>query len=617
MVFVQAAIEARAIGQRTHTRGVTLRDASLVIGLGEMVALVGASGSGKTTLLDALSGLRPPASGSVLRRAPGGRSGYVPGEDTLPFVLPLSRALRYTAALRGDRADGDLMTGVLRETGLAGRAGTPVGRLDPGERKRAAITAELLGRPAILFLEEPTAALDPAQGGEVMRLLRRCCDAGTTVVLTTRSLADAERCDKVAFLAAGGHLAFYGTPEAACGYFGADSLEEIYERLAGLGDPAAAWSRRFYHFSDFSRTRAGLAPAPVTPSAPGPAVLLPDSAGPHSAGRPSAAAGWPDLAEATGVRANLVPLARRSRVPADPANAAVPAGSGARGGPAGRWLRPGRQLAELVRRNYEVLARSGRALATAAGAPAALLAAFAVLVAVGAFDAPKAAAAWVVLGGFGIGLCYGLPQLGDELGVLRAERFAGLSATGWMLAKAAVLLPAAAAADATALSVPAACSRLPGGYGPAYLTLLLSSAVALAVALLLSAVMGELARRLPLSAALRGPALLLAGVLLTFLDRQGWPYWAGLGALAVVLLAGVVTVIIRTFPTASRAQLTVLSCSPPGAGDGAFLLASGRSGPLPPPSSLIRSFLASSLLSPGAGARPLARRDALPSLLFS
>ncbi len=120
----------------------------------------------------------------------------------------------------------------------------------------------------------------------MLRLLRRLCAAGTTVLLTTSSPLDAARCDKVAVLATGGHLAFFGTPAAARGYFGADSLEEIYERLAGLGDPAAAWSRRFFHFS---RTRAGFTPVPTTPRAAGPAVLVPDAAGPHSAGRPGPA----------------------------------------------------------------------------------------------------------------------------------------------------------------------------------------------------------------------------------------------------------------------------------------------------------------------------------------
>ena len=161
--------------------------------------------------------------------------------------------------------DGGLAD-ALRAVDLAGRAATPAGELDAGQRKRAAIAVELLAEPAQLFLEEPTIGLDPAQGAEVMRRLRRLCDNGITVVLTTQNPLDAVRCDKVAVLATGGHLAFFGTPDAACDYFAADSLDEIYERLAGLGDPAAAWSRRF---PQFSRTVPGFSPTPTVPPLPG------------------------------------------------------------------------------------------------------------------------------------------------------------------------------------------------------------------------------------------------------------------------------------------------------------------------------------------------------------
>jgi ABC-type multidrug transport system ATPase subunit len=286
-----------------------VRDITLTVDQGELVAIIGGSRSGKTTLLDAMSGLHPPTSGTVLRDAQGeGRPGtgprarpigYIPNADTIDSVLPLARALRYTAALRGMRGfrgapggvpPGDdseqAVTEALDSVGLTAEAAVPVGALAPGGRKRAAIAAELLPRSAQLFLDEPTAGLDPAQATEVLRLLRRLSSSGMTVVLTTSSPLDAARCDKVAVLANGGHLAFFGTPAAARGYFGADSLEEIYERLAGLGDPAAAWSRRFFQLP---RTRAGSTQVPTTPRAPGPTVLVPDAAGPHSAGRPGPA----------------------------------------------------------------------------------------------------------------------------------------------------------------------------------------------------------------------------------------------------------------------------------------------------------------------------------------
>ena len=467
MGSVQAAIEARAVSYRTRAGEVTVRDVSLTVGQGELVAIIGGSGSGKATLLDAMSGLRPPTSGTVLRHVPGDArqaGGPPPGRSVRPAavtrshpVLPLARALRYTAALRGVHATpARRSSDALGMVGLAAEAAVPVGALDPGERKRAAIAAELLAGPAQLFLDEPTAGLDPAQATEVLRLLRRLSRGGMTVLLTTSSPLDAARCDKVAVLATGGHLAFFGTPAAARGYFGADSLEEIYERLAGLGDPAAAWSRRFFHFS---RTRAGFTQVPTTPRAPGPAVLVPDAAGPHSAGRPGltfprrspppgTTPTWRRRTQAAvrGPRAGGArPRPARAGAAAAPAAAAAARPDqaqrrGARPGPAHAGHPGGRAR----RRPAGVLraARGGRARRSRRG------------------DAGLGGARRP-------GRRPGLraARRRTESGVLRGERFSGLSTAAFALAKAAVLLPVLAVADALILAVPAIAGRLQAGFG--------------------------------------------------------------------------------------------------------------------------------------------------------
>src|SRR5450756_1266985 len=118
MVTVQVAIEVRAIGQRTRSGEVTLRDISLTVGHGELVAIIGGSGSGKTTLLDAMSGLRPPSSGAVRRIHR--NIGYVANGETIHGILPLARALRYRAALRGMPASQGAAEEALRIAGLAG-----------------------------------------------------------------------------------------------------------------------------------------------------------------------------------------------------------------------------------------------------------------------------------------------------------------------------------------------------------------------------------------------------------------------------------------------------------------------------------------------------------------
>jgi ABC-type multidrug transport system ATPase subunit len=496
-MIVQAAIEARAVSHSTRAGEVAVRDISLTVGQGDLVAIIGGIGSGKTTLLDALSGLRPPTSGTV-DRSPARQIGYVPNGVSNPPVLPLTRALRYTAALRGVRSPDSAVDEALGVAGLTARAAVTVGSLDPGERKCAAIAAELLPGPTELFLDEPTAGLDSAQATQVLRLLRNLSDTGITVVFTTSSSLDAARCDKVAVLATGGHLAFYGTPAAARGYFGADSLEEIYERLAGLGDPAAAWSRRFLFFP---RTASGSTPVPTAPRALGPALLVPDLAGPHSAGRVSPAFigdldtdddlytndnpdadGGPKMSD--GLDANdETGAARASDDDAFPA----PPESGAPHGPArGRSagpLLPVRQLPVLIMRNAEILARARRQQAVLAGVPVIVVLVFCVLLGVGALNGPAAVTlAWAVLGGLAAGLAYELPARGPQAGMLRRERFAGLSTAAFIAAKAAVLLPVLAVADVFILAVPAIANHLQAGFGLSYLAVFCASALGLAAA---------------------------------------------------------------------------------------------------------------------------------------
>jgi ABC transport system ATP-binding/permease protein len=580
MVSVQAAIEVRAIGQRARSsKEVTLRDVSLTVGHGELVAIIGGSGSGKTTLLDAMSGLRPPSSGTVDRSTgwpahAGRQAGYIPNADTIPAVLSLDRVLRYTAALRGAGDRDDAAAEVLRTVDLAGQAATRVGELDAGQRKRAAVAVELLAEPSQLFLEEPTIGLDPAQGTEVMRRLRRLCESGVTVVLTTQNPLDAVRCDKVAVLATGGHLAFFGAPEAACDYFAADSLDEIYERLAGLGDPAAAWSRRF---PQFSRTVPGFTPSPTVPPPPGSARLLPDTAGPHSAGR--ASTGPPvGLLDDGLLDDGLTEAGLEAGPDADPdadldadldagldagLGGAEPGGAGGSevvgGGDAGREVtptsagvvRPLRQWSVLARRNVDVLVRSRATLAALAGAPVAVLLAFLVLLGLGAFDPARPGASfWAVFGGFFVGLAYGLPQIKPELGTLRAERFCGLSPAAYVLAKAAVLVPPLAVADAVILLAPGLSGRLhDGGYGPVLVTLLLSSAVALALGLLLSAAAPAQPRALTPVAAWCLPPVLLAAAVLALLHRPVWGNWLALAVCLVALLAATTAIIYRRLPS--------------------------------------------------------------------
>ncbi|MFF4900924.1 ATP-binding cassette domain-containing protein [Streptomyces sp. NPDC001068] len=236
-------VQARSVSREVRGAGRVLNGVSVDIVPGRLTAIAGSSGAGKTVLLQTLAGLSAPTEGEVLHDGsrpgpPGPDFGFVPQEDIIHRELPLRRTLVYAAGLRmppGTSAATVLETvdGVLETLGLAERARTPVRALSGGERKRASIAVELLTRPRVLFLDEPTSGLDPVTGAALLRTLRTLAEDGTTVVLTTHVLADLLRTDQAVFLSAAGEVAYAGAPGGLCAAFGVDTVEEVYEAVAG------------------------------------------------------------------------------------------------------------------------------------------------------------------------------------------------------------------------------------------------------------------------------------------------------------------------------------------------------------------------------------------------
>jgi ABC transport system ATP-binding/permease protein len=250
-------IDAVGLTRQVKSGTVLLHEMNISVLPGELVAIVGGSGAGKSTLLNALSGVIPATGGRLVYN---GRDfyanlplfrtalGYVPQDDIIHTELPLRRTLRHAARLRlpvdTSRAEvAHAVDDAIQQLSLTAQSDLPVHRMSGGQRKRCSIGVELLTQPRVFFLDEPTSGLDPATDGQMMRLFRQLADAGSTVLVTTHATKNVMLCDKIVFLARGGHLAYFGPPAGALQYFGAEAFDEIYDFLEqGAGED---WAHRF------------------------------------------------------------------------------------------------------------------------------------------------------------------------------------------------------------------------------------------------------------------------------------------------------------------------------------------------------------------------------------
>ena len=201
---------------------------------GHITAVLGPNGAGKTTTIECLEGLQRPDAGAVrvLGADPWGagpehraRVGVMLQDGGLPTTSRPLPLLRHLAALYADPADvAELAT----RLGIDDFAGTTVRRMSGGQRQRVALAAALLPRPEVLFLDEPTAGLDPHARLDVWDLVRAEAARGACVVVTTHSFEEAERlADHVVILAAGAVVAD-GPLDVVRG---GRSLEDVYFEL--------------------------------------------------------------------------------------------------------------------------------------------------------------------------------------------------------------------------------------------------------------------------------------------------------------------------------------------------------------------------------------------------
>ena len=225
---------AKAYGRILAVEGLDLE-----VRPGETLALIGPNGSGKTTTLKAAVGLLRPSRGRVLvdgvDAAKGAearaRLGYLPQRISFPEGVSAGETMRFYARLReGSVHDAERL---LERVGLAGEAGRSTDGYSGGMRQRLGLAIAMLGRPRVLLLDEPSAALDPTGALLVRDLIAEIAAEGTTVLLSSHDLAEVDAlADRIAIFVSG-RVCAMGTIEQLEAGAGVRGLESLYRRYTG------------------------------------------------------------------------------------------------------------------------------------------------------------------------------------------------------------------------------------------------------------------------------------------------------------------------------------------------------------------------------------------------
>jgi ABC-2 type transport system ATP-binding protein len=209
---------------------------SLAIRRGVVTGLLGPSGSGKTTLMRAIVGVQIVERGelTVLGRAAGVAElrelvAYVTQAPSIYGDLTVRENLEYFAALVD--ASRERIDAAIETVGLQAQAGQLVRTLSGGERSRSSLAAALTARPELLVLDEPTVGLDPLLRQELWETFHALAADGTTILVSTHVMDEAERCDELVLMREG-RIVAASTPGQLLAETGTNTLERAFLALA-------------------------------------------------------------------------------------------------------------------------------------------------------------------------------------------------------------------------------------------------------------------------------------------------------------------------------------------------------------------------------------------------
>jgi ABC-2 type transport system ATP-binding protein len=234
-----AAAAIRAVDlEKTFGSIRAVDDISFELTPGRIYGLLGPNGSGKTTLIRLLTGMTRATRGraevlgvTMPNRANLGRIGYMTQSDGIYPALTVGENAEFFGATYGVRRT-EAVTEALALVDLADRRKAVAGTLSGGQRRRLSLACALIHGPRVLFLDEPTVGVDPALRVQFWSHFRELAAAGTTLVVSSHVMDEADRCDELLFIRAGKVIARGTSKELRAGA-GTDDLEQAFLHYSG------------------------------------------------------------------------------------------------------------------------------------------------------------------------------------------------------------------------------------------------------------------------------------------------------------------------------------------------------------------------------------------------
>ncbi len=218
---------------------IALKDVSVDLPKSRVIGFIGPSGAGKTTLIRSIVGRQKIAKGSIsVFGRPAGSAelrrqlSYMTQETSVYGDLTVRQNLKYFATMFGKkrREVTPLVNTILAEVDMTGHGNQLVDKLSGGQKQRVSLAIALIGNPPLMILDEPTVGLDPVLRDQIWSLFRKLASGGTTIIMTSHVMEEAERCDDLLLLRDGKVLA-HDSPKAFRARTKSQTVEQGFLKL--------------------------------------------------------------------------------------------------------------------------------------------------------------------------------------------------------------------------------------------------------------------------------------------------------------------------------------------------------------------------------------------------